>query len=347
MLYAFELSGEHETLPRAEVIACLDIMGLEYTEHTFLDQCLLVDVAGSEYLIEKKIDSVAKRLAMSHHILKVIGICDTDLDRIVGMVEGSDVSDHIKKGETYAVRSRRVKHHTTINSALLERKVGGCIYRKGFHANLKKPNVEFRLLLTEKCVFGTVVAEVDRSAFEGRAPHRKPFFYPGVLMPRVALALVNMSKVKEGEILFDPFCGTAGILLEAGLVGTEVIGLDVQPKIISGARMNLEGFDFKHSLLVGDACRLPLVDGCLNAIVTDPPYGRSATIRAESLQYLYSLSFVEMYRVLKKGGFAVVVSEKPVEEFARNAGFLVFDEHLQKVHRSLTRIISVFMKGVK
>jgi tRNA (guanine10-N2)-dimethyltransferase len=345
MLYAFELSGEHATLPRAEVLACLDIMGLEYEEHAFFDQCLLVDIAGSEDIIEKKIISVSKRLAMSHHILKVIGICDTDADRIIEMAEGSDVSGHIKNGDTCAVRVKRIKHHTTIHSADLERRVGGCIYRKGYRTNLKMPDVEFRLLLTEQCVFGTVVAEVDRSAFEARAPHRKPFFYPGVLMPRVARALVNMSEVKDGEILFDPFCGTAGILVEAGLVGAEVIGLDVQSKIISGARMNLEGSDFKHSLLVGDACRLPLVDGCVDAIVTDPPYGRSATIRAESLHHLYAVSFAEMYRVLKKGGIAVVVSEKPVEEFARNAGFLVCGEHLQKVHRSLTRIISVFMKG--
>ena len=349
MLFAFELSGEHATLPSAEVLACLDIMGLEYEEHAFFDQCLLIDIAGSDDIIEnieKKIVSVSKRLAMSHYILKVIGVCATDAESIIEMAEGSDVSGHIKNGETYAVRARRVKHHTTIQGADMERRVGGCIYMKGYRANLKHPDVEFRLLLTEQCIFGTVVAEVDRSAFEARAPHRKPFFYPGVLMPRVARALVNMSKVEKGELLFDPFCGTAGILVEAGFVGVNVIGLDVQSKIVSGACMNLEGFDLKHSLLVGDACRLPLVDYCVDAIVTDPPYGRSATIRAESLNHLYAVSFAEMYRVLKTGGIAVVVSEKPVEEFAINAGFLVCGEHLQKVHRSLTRIISVFMKGV-
>jgi tRNA (guanine10-N2)-dimethyltransferase len=344
MLYAFELSGEHITLPRAEILACLDIMGLEYEEHAFFDQCLIVDISGSEETIAQEIVSVSKRLAMSHHILKVMGICDTDADRIIEIAEGSDVSGHINKGETYAVRVKKIKQHTTIHGADLERRVGGCIYRKGYRANLKEPDVEFRLLLTEQCVFGTVVAEVDRSAFEARAPHRKPFFYPGVLMPRVARALVNISKVKEGETLFDPFCGTAGILVEAGLVGANVIGLDVQPKIVSGACMNLEGSGVGHSLLVGDACRLPVVDGCVDTIVTDPPYGRSATIRAESLNHLYAGSFAEMYRVMKKGGIAVVVSEKPVEAFARDAGFLVCGEHLQKVHRSLTRIISVFMK---
>jgi len=344
MLYAFELSGEHATLPRAEVLACLDIIGLEYTEHAFFDQCLIMDISGSEEVIRTGIGSVAKRLAMSHHILKVIGICGNDVDRIIEMAERSDISNHIRTGETYSVRARRIKRHTRIHGADLERRIGGCVYRKGYQADLKYPDVPFRLILTEQCVFGSVIASVDRSAFEARAPHRKPFFYPGVLMPRVARALVNISKIKAGELLFDPFCGTAGILVEAGLADIDIIGLDVQSKIISGARMNLEGFGLDHSLLVGDACRLPIVDRCVDGIVTDPPYGRSAAIKAESSAHLYAASFAEMYRVLKNGSIAVVVSDQVVAGFAHDAGFVIVEEHLQKVHRSLTRIISVLRK---
>ncbi|HJH30833.1 MAG TPA: RNA methyltransferase [Methanosarcinaceae archaeon] len=344
MLYAFELSGEHETLPRAEVIACLDIVGAVYSEHAFFDQCLVVDIAGSDEIVEKEINWISKRLSMSHYILKVAGICDNDVDTIIEMSGNSDISSHIIAGETYVVRAKRIKHHTDIHGANLEGRVGGSIYRKGYSANMKNPDVEFRLILTGRCVFGSIVAPVDRSAYEARSPQKKPFFYPGVLMPRMARALVNLSKTRDGDVFFDPFCGTAGILVEAGLIGTGVIGVDVQAKIIGGAQMNLEAFLPGYSLFVGDACRVPLVDGCVDAIVTDPPYGRSAAIKAESLHYLYAHSFAEMYRVLKSGRMAVVVSEQRVDGFARDAGFIVVETYLQKVHKSLTRIILVLRK---
>lgn len=344
MLYAFELSGEHDQLPRAEALACLDVEELEYSEHAFFDQCLVVDISSEAALVEDKLRSIADRLAMCHHVLKVAGICPTDPDTIREMVEDTDIIDHIAPGQTYVVRAKRIKHHTDINSAQLEGRIGGSIYRKGFSADLKNADVVFRLIMSEQCVFGSIVASIDRSAYEARAPHKKPFFYPGVLMPRVARALVNMAGIRSGDVVFDPFCGTAGMLVEAGLIGASTVGLEVRAKILAGAQMNLEWFDTDHSLIVGDACRVPLVDECVYAIITDPPYGRSARIEAESLHHLYEASFAEMYRVLVRGGTAVVVSEMPVEEYALDVGFVIRTEYVQRVHRSLTRLISVLYK---
>ncbi|MFP4654141.1 MAG: THUMP domain-containing protein [Methanohalobium sp.] len=348
MLYAFELSGEHETLPVFEIFACLEIKELEYSEYAHFDQCLVVDISGETESVEKKLTSVSKRLAMSHSVLKVADICDTDIDEILKTAENLDIRKHMTPGQTYAVRAKKVKHYTSINRENLEKKVGGCVYRKGksqdYHADLKNPDSELRLVLTEKCIMGSVVAKIDRSSFENRVPHRRPFFYPGVLMPRTARTVVNLSKVRPGETLFDPFCGTAGILMEAGLVGIDVTGLEVQYKIMSGARMNLNHLNINYSLLLGDACRLPFADESMDAVVTDPPYGKSALIKAESLKHLYTHSFREMYRVLKKGKYAVIVTGSPVREFIKDAGFVLHKEHHQRVHRSLTRVISVLYK---
>ena len=82
MLYAFELSGEHEELPRAEVLACLDIVGAVYSEHAFFDQCLIVDIDGSDEIIDKKMELMAERLYFSHYNVKVVGLSDTDIDKI-------------------------------------------------------------------------------------------------------------------------------------------------------------------------------------------------------------------------------------------------------------------------
>lgn len=345
MLYAFELSGEHEELPVAEVFACLKTEGLYFQLHTRLDQCLVVDIEGEEEEVEKILKGpITERLAMSHHILKVVGITENVQAEILRLAEAFESSGYIKEGQTFVVRAKRIKHYVDYPGEYLEQKIGGAIYRKGFRANLKKPDVEFRVILSQMAVLGTLLSSIDRSAYEARTPQNKPFFYPGVLMPRVARALTNLSGIKPGEIFMDPFCGTAGILVEAGLIGAKVIGVDAQEKLITGARMNLEAFKVEYVLMEGDACRVPLKAATVDAVVTDPPYGRSAAILAESLEELYSCSFMEIQRVLKPGAIAVVVSDKEVLDFGKKAGLEVLERYTQRVHRSLTRIITVFQK---
>lgn len=83
MLYAFELSGEHEDLPRAEVLACLDLVELEYRESEYFEHCLVVDIEGEPQEVLHKLREVAKRIAMTHHIVKVIDVCPTEIEDIV------------------------------------------------------------------------------------------------------------------------------------------------------------------------------------------------------------------------------------------------------------------------
>ena len=346
MLYAFELSGEHEELPAAEVFACLKIEELDFRPHIMIDQCLVVEITGKEEGVEKILrDTITDRLAMTHHILKVIGITENTSGAILKLAEAFDSSGYIREGQSFVVRAKRIKHHVDFPGEFLEQKVGGCIYRKGFRANLKNPDVEFRVIMSEKAVLGALLSSIDRSAYEARTPQNKPFFHPGVLMPRVARALTNLSGIKPGELILDPFCGTAGILVEAGLVGAKVIGIDAQEKLVKGARMNLEAFKLDYVLTEGDACRMPFKDATIDAVVTDPPYGRSAAILAESLETLYSCALEEIERILKPGGIAVVVSDKTASEYGKKAGLKVLDIYTQRVHRSLTRTITVFQKS--
>lgn len=348
MLYAFELSGEHEELPAAEVFACLKIEGLDFRPHTIVDQCLVVEITGKEEDVEKILRGpITDRLAMTHHILKVVGITENTPDAILKLAEAFDSSGYIREGQSFVVRAKRIKHHVDFPGEFLEQKVGGCIYRKGFRANLKNPDVEFRVILSEKAVFGILLSSIDRSAYEARTPQNKPFFHPGVLMPRVARVLANLSGIKPGELFMDPFCGTAGILVEAGLMGARVIGIDAQEKLVEGARMNLEVFKLDYALMEGDACRIPLKEATINAVVTDPPYGRSAAIVAESLEELYSCALSEIERVLKPGGIAVVVSDKAAAKYGEKAGLKVLNIYSQRVHRSLTRTITIFQKELK
>ena len=76
--------------------------------------------------------------------------------------------------------------------------------------------------------------EIDRTCFEERKVQHRPFFSPISLHPKLARVLVNISAIKRDETLLDPFCGTGGILIEAGLIGAKVIGSDIEEKMIEG-----------------------------------------------------------------------------------------------------------------
>jgi tRNA (guanine10-N2)-dimethyltransferase len=336
MLIAFELSGEHGTIPASEAIACLESLHVDFNIYLRLDGCLVIELKDEIYRIA---EVLSKRLSMTHHIIVVLGIGGAAEEDIVDTVSRAD----IRFDGTYSIRVRRVKDYSKVNTESMERRIGGIFYQRGAHADLKNPEIAFRVLLTgNKCIFGYIAASIDRGAFEARKPHYKPFFYPGVLMPRVARALVNIAKPEE--YLFDPFCGTGGILVEAGLIGIKAIGGDVQRKLLLGAKMNLDYYGIDYSLMYQDACRMALCDESVDAVVTDPPYGRSAAIKAESLEYLLTGSLNEIHRVLKEGKRAVFISERKIEDIAEEARFRVIESHLQRVHKSLTRRISVLEK---
>ncbi len=332
MKIAFELSGEHATLPRAEVIACLESLNIDFREVAFMDQLLVVDVP--------EIPPIAKRLAMIHNVLDVVFICPANIKSILRLVSNVDLDI---EGRTFCVRAKHIKG-ADLSSTALEKEAGALIHKKGYHVDLDNPDIMFHLVLTEdKCVFGRLIESVDRGQYEIRRPQQRPFFHPGVLLPRLARALVNISSLSDG-ILLDPFCGTGGILVEAALIGAQCVGMDVQQKMVMGTRHNLTYYGVDGMLMVGDACATPLRSEKVDAVVTDLPYGKSALIQAKSLDHLYHDSLREIYRVLKKNKKAVIVSQIPLDELADGVGFRVIGQHQQRVHRSLTRQIIVLQK---
>ncbi len=115
------------------------------------------------------------------------------------------------------------------------------------------------------------------------------------MAPLEARALVNIAGARPDATVVDPMCGTGGLLLEAGLVGADVVGGDAQEKMVRGTRRNL-----RHVLdgdghpapdrypaagdwdcFRADAARLPLADGAADAVVFDAPYGRQSRIEGE------------------------------------------------------------------
>lgn len=324
--YAFELSGEHESLPRCEAIALVEIFSDRYREQSYLDQCLIVEAEGLD------VRALGDRLAMTHRIIEVMAICEADLEDLARSVALLSLPD-----ESYRIRARRIKNASPRADAV-EHEIGRVLLGKGIRADLKSPNIELRAVITSgKIILGVEVARVDRSSFEARRPHLKPFFHPGVLMPRMARSLVNLTQIRAGERLLDPFAGTCGILVEACLMGIECLGIEAQGRLVKGAVCNLENMNC--ALVLGDAKRLALKDASIYGAVLDIPYGRSARILASSKEDLLKESLSELFRVIRPGRRMVIVADGPIDSQISNAGFRVIQSHLDRVHRSLIRHI--------
>lgn len=97
---------------------------------------------------------------------------------------------------------------------------------------------------------------------------------------RLSKILINLSGVKPGELLLDPFCGTGVILQEALLERINVIGLDIDKKSVDFSRKNCEWLKKKYKLkskfkvIFGDSTMLNnFLKEKVDVVVTEPYLG--------------------------------------------------------------------------
>lgn len=106
------------------------------------------------------------------------------------------------------------------------------IFEKGFLLEIIESNKE--------TVFGIAKAIQDVSLFT-KVEYEKPYTDKkvGILPAKLARMMVNFAGIKKGDTLWDPFCGSGTILLEAQLQGINVLGSDVSPKAIEMCEANI------------------------------------------------------------------------------------------------------------
>ncbi len=323
----FEMSGEHPTLPGAEVLACLR------AESPGSRQLAL----GPGYILaECDIDClsyVAGRLGLTHRFGRYLGSCDVDgLDFISSELE-------LPQGSV-CVRARTVEGlHADINTHDLAKKVGK-VLSQDHDIDLTTPDLTIRVLLSEKVHFFIADHEIDRKQFDLRKVAERPFFSPISLHPRYARALINLTEARRGDTVLDPFCGTGGIVLEAAMLGMKAIGSDIDPEMVEGCKRNLEHFNVQADVQVADIGDVPSIFGKVGAVATDPPYGRAASTKKEDIDLLYSRGIRATAEVLSSGKRAGIVLPREV----RTEDMELQELHKQRVHRSLTRHYHIFIR---
>jgi len=277
---------------------------------------------------------VKRYLACTHRVSRYLGYSEATVEAAVEEARSLDV----RFDGTFAVRAR--VHGDGPSSTELERRVGA-VFAECASVDLDSPDDVVRLVVTEgRVLFGLHVCET--ASFEGRAPTKKPFFKPGSMSPVLARALSNVAGGYDGATLLDPTCGTGGVLVESSVAGGRVVGGDASREMVEGARTNLREYVGKEGrLFVGDARCLPLEEGSVDCAVTDLPYGRASHVEGESPEEVARGVLDELRRVVRCDGRVVAVSDKWLDEEARDARFDVIERVEDRVHRSLTRRVLV------
>ncbi len=242
-----------------------------------------------------------------------------------------------------AIRTRRFRDslpHLDLND--LTSKAARAL-ASGRKVDLERPEVELRILLSNTIQFYIKEREVDRKQFDLRKVGLRPFFSPISLHPRYARALVNLTRVRRGETLLDPFCGTGGILLEASIIGVRAMGSDISPNMVEGCRKNLSHFGLAwEDLRTSDIGEIPSQFEEVDAVATDPPYGRATTTMREPIGDLYERAFGSMSEVLHPGGSLGIVLPCPCPP--EQPLLVKRESHKQRVHRSLDRHYCIFTR---
>ncbi len=233
-----------------------------------------------------------------------------------------------------AVRAVDVRGTTGVDTQRAERALGTVLVDAGFEIDLGEPDHELRALFAgDRAVLGWLAGATPRG-YDRRRPTDRPFFQPGSMDPMLARAVANMAGAAPGRRVLDPMCGTGGILIEAALIGADVLGLDSQAKMAAGTRENLAAAGVaRQTVLRGDAGRLPLGARTVDCVAFDAPYGRQSPIAGE-LETLVADALGEARRVADRG---VIVADRPWHAAAERAGWAVTAEFERRVHRSLSR----------
>ena len=148
----------------------------------------------------------------------------------------------------------------------------------------------------------------------------------GMLPPKLARLMINLAQLPKEQALFDPFCGSGVLLLEAMTMGYQkILGSDISQKAVTDSKKNYQWYQQQHPELQcqvqinsTDATTLPkeLVSEKIGAVVTEPYLGPAWKTRPtfsriqqvqKELQNLYCAFFSSLNQITLPGTKLVMV----------------------------------------
>ncbi|AWR97672.1 methyltransferase [Acidianus sulfidivorans JP7] len=171
---------------------------------------------------------------------------------------------------------------------------------------------------------------------------KKPFSQSGTMDAYTSRLMVNLANPKN--LVFDPFAGVGSILIESAWIGYNCIGSDIDIKMLEKSKANLNYFGYNCDLLQSN-----IANNCIqkvDAIVTDPPYGRSVNAKEVKMEELYEKLFSISEEILRKKGKLVFATDAKYDwrDKIKEFKLSILGIHYIYLHKSLSRAIYVVQK---
>lgn len=148
----------------------------------------------------------------------------------------------------------------------------------------------------------------------------------GMLPPKVARIMVNIGVgQKTDAIVYDPFCGSGTVLMEAALLGSQIVGSDLDATAMAGTEANLQWLTqtYPQTTAIVDQAKLQIADvthvmwpklaRTIDVVVTEPflgkpkPQPEAMKNIFRGLEKLYLGAFKQWLNFLKPGATLVMV----------------------------------------
>ena len=319
----FLLSGENLDLAREEVLA---LAGTQ--DYWMFENVLILDA-----------DFRFDRLAMTRKVYQYLFECSS-----------KELNKHMEAFDWKKIYQRnfslRIINIGDIKLHEKEAELAKYIWQK-----VKEPRVDLEhaktkieIIVTEEKIFvGKVLKEIPKE-FHKRRPTTRPEQHPTTINPKLARACVNLTGIPVGKVLVDPFCGTGGILIEAGLMRFNTVGYDISDKMLLKCEKNLDYFKIKRFHLENrDSTH---ISNLVDYVVTDLPYGKGSKI-TDKLEKLYSDFLNNLWKILRYKAVLIFPSFVNHKKLLNKTKFIVENEFNIYVHKSLSRNIVLLSKPGK
>jgi len=252
---------------------------------------------------------------------------------------------HVPMGRSFSVEVYGIGG-MSYSSTELEKTVAEAVLGSdlGLRVDLENPDVRFVCVASPKVyAVGVLSALKPKHYFTSRRAKYKPFRTPSALQPKVARCLVNLAVSSMDSRVLDPFAGSGAVVVEAGLMGHEAVGVELKTWICEGMRRNTSYYcPATHHTVQGDALTPPFTKA-FDAVATDPPYGRSATLAGLDFKNLLRRFFENIAPILRpKARIAMSIPRESFEDLqACLESFKTLEYYDLYVHKSLTRRLVV------
>lgn len=269
-------------------------------------EALLGQRPGSAGYVETSREIDPSRSPFISYRMDILFMGDS-VEGIVAQVAGLQLNDktfkviYLKQGDLRSYEEQRN----------IERQVGGQIRGK---AEMRRPDITIGLM----SINGHWSLGICHEAESVWLRHKnKPRNYSTGLSTLVARALVNIAVPAPHAVkVIDPCCGMGNVMIEALSMGIDIVGRDINPLAVRGARMNLRHFGYDDGRVkLGD---LNEVNEPYDAAIVDMPYNLCSVLSSEERQQM--LSSIERFSQR-----TIIVSTEQLEEELNRSGLNIRD----------------------